>query len=165
MKHLIGSCCLALVTLFTFSSNSYAQGLGERRAVAEYQESKFKQLKADIVAAAGFEVPVTVEWTKIALPGESANYSQDGFWTNIYFVPLAGALKAITKDELGKSALKEKLKEISITFDEATAPASNYPNGITFNAGKLIINFKPWSNADDLKEREAAIQKVLEENL
>ena len=57
-----------------------------------------------------------------------------------------------------------------ITYDASTAPASNYPNGITVADGVLTINFAPYSNAGDetsvnFKERVNAIQKGVEAKL
>lgn len=165
MKKAIIMLAVALCSTTLLQSSASAQGLAERRAAAEYQAGKFKELETEIQAAAGFPVPVKVDWSKLSLAGESENYKQDGFWTNIYFVPLIAALKGVTQDDMGKTALKENLKEIQITYDEATAPASNYANGLAFESGMLKINFKPWSNADDINQRKEAIQKALEDKL
>ncbi len=75
------------------------------------------------------------------------------------------ALKAITADDIGKEALKAGLKKVVITFDESTAPASNYETGLKLTDGVLTMNFTPWSNEDDLKRRAEAIQKVVEAGL
>jgi len=147
------------------SSVASAQSLAERRAIKEYQENQFEELKAEIISAAGYELPLNVDWDKLALPGQGPNYSNEGFFTNIYFRPLILALEEITVDEMGKTALSEGLKEVQITYDSATAPASAYANGVTLVDGTLTINFAPWSNVDHLDERKAAILKVLEENL
>ena len=165
MKKFYLVCLTFVIALACFAPTCAAQGLAERRAIKSYEDGTFKDLHQQITAAAGFEVPVNVEWEKIALPGQSENYSQDGFWTNIYFKPLIEALKEVTKDDMGKTALKEKLKEITVTFDEETAPSSNYAKGITFDGGKLTVNFKPWSNADDIEQRKTAMQKMIEEKL
>ena len=50
----------------------------------------------------------------------------------IYFEPLAAALQSITADELGKNALKSKLKKVVIHCD-GDAPASNYAAGLKFD--------------------------------
>ena len=52
-----------------------------------------------------------------------------------------------------------------ITYDQATAPASNYPNGISFEGGTLTINFTPFSNSADTEERTKAIKGGLEAKL
>lgn len=142
-----------------------AQNLAERRAIKAYEDNQFKDLKGQIQAAAGYELPVSVDWSKLALPGEAANYSNDGFFTNIFFRPLILALKDITVDDMSKTALRAGVKEVKITYDAATAPASAYVNGVTLASGVLTINFAPWSNVDHVTERKDAIVKVLEESL
>lgn len=140
-------------------------GLAERRAIKAYQDSKFCEMQIAINEAAGLEVKLTVDWDKIAIPDEAPRFQEDFFWTRIYFEPVIQALQAITIDEMGKEALNAGLKEIRITYDEGTAPASNYPAGLAFENHLLSINWRPASNADDVPDRAAAIQKLLESNL
>jgi hypothetical protein len=166
MKHIIVSLVVLTTAVSAFAEDAApALGLAERRAVKEYQEKVFPDLLKEIQKSAGFEVPVEVKWEVIAKPGESANYLTEDYWTNIFFKPLSTALADITKDDMGKEALKSKLKQIIVTFDEATAPASNYANGITFEAGVLTINFRPYSNAADVKQRVDALRAVIEPKL
>lgn len=140
-------------------------GLAERRAIKAYQDSTYPGLKKAIDQAAGFEPAMDVRWETIARPGEAENYKEDAYWTNIYFKPVADALRTISADQMGKDALQKSLKKIVVTYDEATAPASNYPNGVKFDGGTLTINFRPFSNSDDTKDRTDAIRKALEEKL
>lgn len=145
-------------------------GLAERRAIKEYQEKKYAGLEKQIHDIAGPEVKVTVDWDKLAVPGQSAQYVEDSYLSNTVFLPLIAALKDITKDEMGKSALKSKLKEITVSYDENTAPASNYKNGVTFEGGVLAINFRPGSNSDgpgetNFKDRTDAIRETMEPKL
>src|SRR5579871_3812609 len=151
--------------VMTDSDERSALGLAERRAVRDYMDKTFPERLRAITDAAGFAVPVEVEWHRIALPGEAAAYGSDNFWTNIYFVPLAEALKSIAADEIGKQALAERLTKIIVLYDKATAPTSAYENGVSFDAGELKINFQPHSNARDIKARADAIRKALEAKL
>jgi hypothetical protein len=158
---LITAACLGLVqTIFAEEASKLA--LPERRAVKEYQEKILPDLKKQLDAAAGFEVPIEVVWDSIALPGAAENYSAPDYWTNIYFVPIIDALKAVAVDEDGKKALKEHLKKIVIKLVPDKAPASNYADGLTFTEGTLTINWTPYSNAGDIAPRGKAIQTVLE---
>ena len=75
------------------------------------------------------------------------------------------SFKAITADDMGKAALQEKLKSVTILYDEKTAPASNYADGLTFEDGKLTINWKPFSNAGDIEPRTKALTTLLESKL
>lgn len=140
-------------------------GLGERRGIKKYQDEKFPEIVKSIRKAAGFDVEIDFRWDTIALPGQGESYSEDGFWTKIYSEPLIAALQQIGKDDLGKQALKRGLKKVVVLFDEKTAPASNYPNGLTFEAGTLSINWTPNTNVDDVKERVKAIVSTLEPKL
>ena len=139
--------------------------LPERRAVKQYQDTKFPAEQKDIEAAAGFSVPLDVKWGAIAKPGGAENYLQDDYWTNIFFVPLAKALKQVTADEMGAKALKEKLKKIVITYDKDTAPVSVYDKGVTFEGGTLTINFEPFSNSGDIEARVKSIADGLSAKL
>lgn len=161
---------VSLMLLMSFSSFIVAQeaktlGLAERRALKEYQEKNFPDIKKGLMTAVGFEVPLDIKWDELAQPGEADRYKEDGYWGATIFTPLTKAITSITADKEGKDALKAKLKKIVITYNPDTAPASNYANGIKFEAGVLTINFRPYSNVDDVKARVDAIQKLLEDNL
>ncbi|KER10772.1 MAG: hypothetical protein HY22_02915 [[Candidatus Thermochlorobacteriaceae] bacterium GBChlB] len=164
MKILIASIFILAAATEGFSQEKQL-GLADRRALKKYQDEKLPELKKAIDAAAGFSVELDIKWEKIARPGEGERYNDDDYWTNIYFVPLTGALKSIATDEMGKSGLKAGLKKVVIDFDEKTAPASNYPNGLKLENKTLFINFTPYSNVADIKEREKAIKDLLESKL
>lgn len=164
MKKLILMSLLGFVSI-SFAQDSHTLGLAERRAVKEYQEKTFPGLQAQITQAAGFEVAVEVQWDAIAQPGDAAKYASDDYFTNIYFTPLVDALKKITADDMGKQALKNSLKKVVVTYNKATAPASNYGTGLDFESGTLTINFQPYANVSDIAPRADAIQKLLESKL
>jgi hypothetical protein len=149
------------------TGTALAQGLGlaERRGLAAYQEQVLPGLIREIHQAAGFELPVEVQWDKVAVPGQGPRYGEPGYFTDIYFRPLIAALQGITRDAIGRDALRAKLRRVMITFDDATAPASNYPNGLAFADGTLTINWRPWSNAGDVQPRTEALTRFLEQNL
>lgn len=171
MKSLSTALFLALGICLSPIPSSFAEGgLAERRAIKAFQETKFAQVEKDIDAAAGFDVKVNVDWDKLARPGEAESYSDDKYFMDTIFLPIVDSLKDVTRDEMGKGALKEKLKEVSVTYDEATAPASNYANGVTFENGVLAVNFAPYTNSDsrgepNFKDRVSAIVKTLEAKL
>lgn len=142
-----------------------APALAERRAIAAYQSDVYAGQLQAIQAAAGFEVPVEVQWDSLAIPGQAANFGLESFWTDVYFTPLTRALKAVTADDLGKQALAGKLKSIQVRYDEASAPASAYADGVQFDDGVLTVNFRPFTNPDDVDARAQAIQQALEDQL
>jgi hypothetical protein len=132
----------------------------EHRAIAAYQENIYPGLLRDIQIAAGFAVPVEVQWDEIATPTENEHYSEEGYWTNIFFIPLKNALQAITATEKGRQALAANLKKTVITYDGSTS--THYPARVKFEAGVLTLDFRPWANPKETDLRSKAIQKVLE---
>lgn len=149
----------------TVISAQESLGLSERRAIQTYQEQQWPALEKAMKDALGFAVEIQVEWEKIALPGQAESYTQDFYWNKAIFSPLAMAFKQITADALGKDALKAKLTKVVVTFDAATAPASNYANGIKLENGVLTVNLRPAANADEEKAKADAIQKAIESKL
>ncbi len=135
-------------------------GLAERRAVKEFEEKRFPQLKKDIDQAAGFEVPVTVHWDTLAKEGMSHLY--DGCWPKVYFQPLVEAFKAITFDDMGKEALKASLKKIEI---QSRSGNSSSRRVASFDNGTLLLDHEPHTNVDDIKDRTKAIRELLESKL
>lgn len=142
-----------------------AIGLAERRAITAYRQEKYPAIEQGIQQAAGFPVPVEVEWDQLTLPGDAPYYMRDDYFGKTIFEPLTAALRSITADALGRDALRAKLQRIRIRYDEKTAPASNYPNGLSFQGGTLEINWRPYANTGDLGERTQAITQILERNL
>lgn len=165
MKNLLISKIVITAFLVLATTFASAQSLAERRALKEYQDNQFEGLKSELLTAAGYDLILNVDWEKLAIPGQAANYSNEGFFTNIYFRPLILAIEEVAFDEMGQEALRESLTEVHITYDSSSAPASAYQNGLTFDNGVLSINFTPWSNTNHIEERKVAIVKVLEENL
>jgi hypothetical protein len=164
MKKIITTLLIAL------SVTAFAQetlGLAERRAIKEYQETQFPEIKKGIESAAGFAVPLDVNWEQIAKPGKASAYKEDIYWGTTIFKPLTRALTSITADKMGKEALKTKLKKIVIIHNEKTAPSANFPNGLTFVAGVLTINWTPYANTDEpfVVERAKAIKDLVESKL
>ena len=140
-------------------------GLAERRAITAYREEKWPAIQKAIQEAAGFEVPVEVDWDRLAIAGDSAHYADDEYFGKTIFQPLTEALRSITRDDMGRQALRQNLQRIQITFNEETAPASNYPNGLTFDNGALTINWRPFSNTADYEPRVEALTQLLESKL
>ncbi len=139
-----------------------ALGLEERRGLEKFRQENYPKLLNAIRGAAGYDIDIDVRWDTIVLEGLGEHFTEDGFWTNVYFVPLIEAFKQVGKDAMGKQALKKGLKRIQISFDEATAPASDYAKGLSFDNGVLSINWRPFTNADALTDRSDALIKAIE---
>lgn len=140
-------------------------GLAERRAIAAYRQDRYPTQEKAIQEAAGFPVQVEVAWDQLTIPGDAKYYSDAGYFEKTIFEPLAAGLKEVGKDTMGREALAKTLKAIRVRFDEKTAPASNYPNGLKFDGGTLDVNWRPFSNVAEFKDRVEAVVKVLEKNL
>jgi hypothetical protein len=130
-------------------------GLVERRAAKIFAEGKYVQLKQEIDTAAGFEVEMVVNWESLAIE-EYAHLYEEAF-TQVYFRPLLGAIKAINIDDLGQEALKTGLKQVLL---ENTG--SSWP---TFEAGVLTLPFDSVANLDAWSDRQQSIQNILEKGL
>ncbi len=140
-------------------------GLAERRAIAAYRQDRYPALEKAIQDAAGFPVPIEVAWDQLTIPGDAKYYADDAYFGKTIFEPVAAGLKEVGKDQMGRDALRQTLKAIRIRYDERTAPASNYPNGLKLEGGVLDVNWRPFANVADFKDRVEAVVKVLEKNL
>ena len=156
---------LAALLLLPSSVVMAELGLADRRAIAAYRQDKWPALEQAIRKAAGFEVPIDVEWDQLTIPGDGAYYGTDDYFGKTIFEPLTAALTSITSDKMGRDALKAKLQRVHVRFDEKTAPASNYPNGLTFQNGVLDINWRPFANTADVADRTKALTEIMEKNL
>ena len=161
-RHVLG---LAIAMLLP-STMAFAQlGLAERRAIAAYKQDQWPSVEQAIHKAAGFDVPVDVEWDQLAMPGDASHYREDEYFGKTIFQPLVAALTSITSDQMGRDALKAKLQRIHIRFDEKTAPVSAYANGVSFQGGVLDINWRPFTNTADVDDRTKALTGLMEKNL
>ena len=161
---------ISLAALSMIASTSLAEaqskpGLAERRAIAAYTEAQYPSLQKKIQQAAGFDVPINVDWDSLALPGDAEYYPQDDYFVKTIFGPIEAALAQIAKDDMGKSALKESLKEIKVQYEDGGIPATAYGDRVKFDGGVLTVNFRPYTNTADVEDRTNAILKVLEASL
>lgn len=132
--------------------------LVERRAAKEYQTAVFPDLKKRIDEAAGFEVPMEIDWDRLAQPNDAHLYNE--YWTGIYFEPLIRAFQTIGSDDIGKQALKDGLKKVVITNSMEKYDERAY----SFEDGVLTIDHK-LTNLDHLDIRVDKIVRLLEESL
>lgn len=134
-------------------------GLAERRGVKAYQDSVYPTWKAAMDSAAGFEVPIEVEWSSLGADGYAHMYEEA--FTKVYFEPLVAALQDICRDELGRDALREGLKKLVIRNEGGLYGGSAF----SFENGIFTINHEPITNISDVDERRQYIVKMLEAGL
>jgi hypothetical protein len=134
-------------------------GLAERRGVERFKNDDYPGWKSRIDEAAGFEVPVEVEWGELAVADYADSYAE--FFPKVYFQPLVDALSAVTVDDLGKTALREGLSKIVIRNNGGFYSTS----GISFADGVLTFDHQPHTNIEYGEERAKGIQRILESGL
>ncbi len=158
--------CVALVGIFCSSAPvaALAQNLGlaERRAIAAYSTDIWPKYELEIQDLAGFPVTINLDSKSLALPGLADSYADDDYLRKPIIDPILQAIGAITATEIGRAALKDGLKTIVIHYDETSAPSSNYKDGVNMIAGVLTINWKPYTNVDDVEARDLALLSVIE---
>lgn len=158
--------CVSLVGMFCLCApvGALAEGLGlaERRAIAAYATDVWPKYQLEIQDLAGFPVTINLDTQSLALPGLADSYASDDYLRKPIIDPILQAIGTITATQIGRAALKDGLKSIVIRYDEASAPSSNYSDGVTMEDGILNINWKPYTNVDDVEPRALAILSVIE---
>lgn len=134
-------------------------GLAERRGVERFKNDDYPGWKSRIDEAAGFEVPVEVNWEELAVADYASSYAD--FFPKVYFQPLVDALSSVAADDLGKSALREGLSKIVVR----NAGEFHNTAGISFTDGVLTIDHRPDANIDYGEERAKGLQRALESAL
>jgi len=131
--------------------------LAERRAAKQFEETVFPKWKQEVDRAAGFDVPVTVEWA--TLTRDDYAHLFDEAWSKVYFVPLIEALKTFAEDALGREFLQGALKRVVIQNVAGNSSGSSFAS---FSNGVLTLDHEPFTNIDDVPDRREGIQRVLE---
>jgi hypothetical protein len=137
-------------------------GLAERRAAKEFETNRFPSLKTQITQAAGFDLSIEVNWESLSSQDQAHLYEE--CWPKVYFTPLVEALKSITRDDLGKEALRSSLKKIVIQ-NKAGIYYGDRMAQFEKGSGTLTIDHEPCTNVDHVDERAKGITKTLENAL
>lgn len=132
-------------------------GLLERRALKHFEEQTYPKLCARINEAAGFEVPIAVNWDSLAEENYSHLYEEA--FDKVFFKPLLVAIKGVCIDDMGREALRAGLKTLKIQGEGS--------GNVSFDKGVLSLSFNPVANLEDsqIEERARAIQSALEKGL
>ena len=134
-------------------------GLSERRATKDFQDNQFPQLSATIRDIAGFAVPIEVAWEELAVEGQTDNYREA--WPELYFKPVIEGLRQITRDQMGKDAVKSGLKKVQFRNSKgAYSPHS----AISFEGGTLLVDHE-LSNVGDTQDRTKYLIEIVEKGL
>jgi hypothetical protein len=135
-------------------------GLAERRAVKAFQDDRAPALLADITSIVGDGVEIEVRWDALATDEQAHLY--DECWPQIYFAPLAAALRTIAVDDMGKEALASSLKKIVVTNESGIYNGERWAS---FDGGVLTLDHEPCTNVAREQDRIDGIVKILESNL
>lgn len=155
-----------LISLLCVSGSAFSQadqpGLAERRAIAAFAADVWPRYEAEIQKQAGFPVPITLDFDSLSLPGLADSYASEDYLRKPIIDPILKAVGSIAATDIGKAALRDGLKSIVVRYDEKTAPASNYRDGVSMKDGVLTINWKPYNNVEDVEERTKALVQTIE---
>jgi hypothetical protein len=135
-------------------------GLAQKRISQEFQEKMFEKWQKRIDKAAGFEVYVEVKWD--TLLDETLDDKKTYFenYEAVYFQPLVEAIENVCEDDIGRAALKRKLKKVIVDGSEGYEPKDS-----TFENGILTIRHKFNVSVKKVKERSKEWTKTLSEEL
>jgi hypothetical protein len=134
-------------------------GLAERRATKEFQDKNLPELTKEIQKQAGFEVPIEINWEQLAVDGQSSAYKE--YWTEVFFKPVIEALRQISRDDMGKEALKGGVKRIEFRNSSGHYSPSS---AISFEGGTIVIDHD-YTNIGDVKDRTQYLIEIVEKGL
>lgn len=133
-------------------------GLAEKRVARALQIEHFPAW-TKLVQAACPDVPleIRVQWDDLVKEGFLDYYPKNVEYN--FFAPLARALTAVCADDLGRDALKERIKTIQITSQRSWCSLQAKVEGDT-----LILDSDPsyGKTEDDCKAYAKDIQTALE---
>jgi hypothetical protein len=135
-------------------------GLAERRATKEFQDKALPGLRADLEKLAGKAIELDIHWEQLAKDDYASSFTEN--WRKVYFQPVLNALKSITRDQIGKDAIRDGLRKVVICNTRGTYSADS---AISFTAGELTIDHDPCSNVDYVEERTNTIITIVEKAL
>jgi hypothetical protein len=129
-------------------------GLNERRKIKELQEQTFPGRIKEIEEICGAPIPFEVDWESLADDAEALN-----FIDNISCHRLNMALRTICRDDMGKSAVRDGLKQIKLKNVKDKSAMR-----IGFQGGVLEMHCAYALRTDGMYS-DNEICKVLEDNL
>jgi hypothetical protein len=135
-------------------------GLAERRALKNFQDHHLPNISEELHRVAGTDFTLDIKWDTLVIEDQADNFVE--FWTKVYFTPLLEALRSVARDDMGKEALANGLKQIIIQNTTGTYYGDRWAK---FHNGVLILDHLPNSNIDAIQERIDGLVKVLEKGL
>lgn len=128
----------------------------EARLAQEFENDTYPALHETILAEAGFDIPVEVDWASLAAKGWSHIYMTA--FPKVYFLPLIRALKSYAAEAPEGNGARRILKKIVIKNSGRNFSS----NGIDLDEGVLVIDLQPQANVDEGEtERSDRILELL----
>ena len=109
----------------------------------------------------GYNLPLEVNWEQLVKEGFTDSYPQVIDYN--FFVPLEKALSDVCVDDMGKDAVKAKIKSITISLNRNWSSID-----VKLENGVLNLDADPTYNRaekDAMDYNSKQISKVLEKNL
>lgn len=128
-------------------------GLAERKAVSAAKETEFTQFEAKVKEICGFDIKLTFDWSLIENHRECGWICDNKKASDYMFNRIVEVLTKVCSDEMGKSAVRESLKEVNMI------PATGE---LEFKDGVLTVRNDLTGNGAYGADQ---IQEILEKNL
>lgn len=136
------------------SASGAPAGTDEARAVREFEAKAYPALREEILAVAGYDLPIEVDWPSLAARGWSHIY--ESAFPKVYFLPLIRALKAYAADARDGTGLRAVLRKIAIRNSGRYFGST----GISYADGVLLVDLQPQANVDEGETERA--ERILE---
>src|ERR1700677_1979010 len=131
-------------------------GLAEQRQVKEDQDKTIPKVQKQIEEACRATIPIDIDWDSFTKDPTSLSWL--GTTSGLYVI--ADALESICSDDLGKTAVKEGGKKISVKNVLDTSDEK-----LNFNKGILAVHWG-WGKADHASGfSPAKVREVVEKGL
>ncbi len=102
-------------------------GLAERKVVVEVKETDFKAFEAKVKALCGYDVGIRFDWATLENNEECTSICSNKRYNGYMFDRIIEVFTSVCADSIGKGAVEEKLKSISLI---PVAGQAEFSNGI-----------------------------------
>ena len=135
-------------------------GLKEKRAIKDFEEKQFPELRQRVLDALGFDVEIEVKWDSIAKNLNLDIYEEA--LTNVYFEPVIQSFQEICSDDMGKEALQDILKKIVFQDENDIYSASLW---MKLEDGVLTLDHESCVNYGNVDDRKSYLTSMFEQVL
>lgn len=134
-------------------------GLGERRVMKQFAEVHLPEFVKQLQEIVGFALAVDVNWESLHHQGSDSSYWIENM-KKVYFEPTVAAFKAVCADDMGREAVKAKIKKLLIQNSDG-----RYNNFCSIDSNTLVFDHGPDTNVDYGNDRTKELTSFLESSL